>query len=374
MAFNQRMDFFKIADRATGTNISLLRQNRLLGHILFWVWVYLMDVFIFGSAYQQVKLFFTIALIEMPGQLFFAYSVMYWLLPRHMRRKNDVETALLLLALLLITGVISQTFFTLVQTSPEPTSFWDVPKFFMRVFYCFLKGCIFIVLKFMMMWYENQQKITEIEKTRVESELKLLKDQVNPHFMFNTLNNLYGLIGKNPIHAQESVLGFSGILHYMLYETNNKFVPLQREVKCIEDYIELEKLRYSGTLSVSMNVDPQTLNLSVVPLTIFPFVENSFKHGASELINDAWINIEMSVHENTFFFKIENSKQFSNVQGNHKGIGLLNVKRRLELIYGERHTLQLFDSNERYLAVLKIDLDAMKPEKSTVYENEMSYR
>jgi two-component system, LytTR family, sensor kinase len=188
------------------------------------------------------------------------------------------------------------------------------------------------------------------------------------------LNNLYGLIGKNPIHAQESVLGFSGILHYMLYETNHPFVPMQREIKCIEDYIELEKLRYPGTLSISMNVDPEVMNLAVVPLTIFPFVENSFKHGASELIRDAWINIEMSVHEGKFIFKIENSKQLSLQASARKGIGLTNVKRRLELIYGENHKLQIFDTSERYLVVLRIDLNAMNSEKSTIYEDEMSYR
>ena len=212
-----------------------------------------------------------------------------------------------------------------------------------------------------------------MEKAKLESELKMLKDQVNPHFMFNTLNNLYGLIGKNPIHAQESVLGLSRILHYMLYESNHDRIRLQQEIRCIRDYIDLEKLRYPGNLSISINVQDKIQDLSIVPLSIFPFVENSFKHGASEMIEEAWINIDFSTFKNYFVFKIENGKGPKLATNTTKGLGLNNVRRRLELIYGDDHSLQIIDGPDSFLAILKIALPRMKKIENRQYETEMSY-
>jgi two-component system LytT family sensor kinase len=238
-----------------------------------------------------------------------------------------------------------------------------------------LKACIFIVFKLIIEWNKAQKRVTEMERSRVESELKMLKDQVNPHFMFNTLNNLYGLIDQNPQRARESVLGLSGILHYMLYESNQKTVSLRNEIKCIRDFIELEKLRYAGTLSVALNIHENMDDFEVAPLCLFPFVENSFKHGASEIVRDAWVNIDFSCYKNNFIFKVENSKGLARPQStNGKGIGLYNVKRRLELFYGDDHQLQIIDSEERYLIVLKISLTRMTTGKHQPHETELSYR
>jgi len=188
----------------------------------------------------------------------------------------------------------------------------------------------------------------------------MLKDQVNPHFMFNTLNNLYGLIERNPRHAQEMVLGLSRILHYMLHESNNSLVSLRKEMNCVRDYIELEKIRYPGNLAVSINQDQKTECLNVVPLVIFPFVENSFKHGASETLDTAWINIDCSVYKDDFVFKIENARHtLQSDSSKPGGIGLNNVRRRLELLYGEDHSLQIIDGHDTFLVVLKIRLSRM---------------
>jgi LytS/YehU family sensor histidine kinase len=252
------------------------------------------------------------------------------------------------------------------------TSVADLPKIFVRGFYAVLHASIFIAIKLIKMWYENERHVSEMEKTRLESELKMLRDQVNPHFMFNTLNNLYGLIGKNPVHAQESVLRLSRIMHHMLYESNHSRIPMHQEIRCIRDYIELEKLRYPGNLSISLNVLDQVHALSIVPLTIFPFVENSFKHGASEMINEAWINVDFSTFKNWFVFKIENGKG-PMVATEAKGIGLNNVKRRLELIYGDDHSLQVIDGAETFLVVLKISLSRMQKIEDPQYESKMSY-
>jgi LytS/YehU family sensor histidine kinase len=298
---------------------------------------------------------------------------MYWIIPQYVTKKRFFESIFFLFIAFLVSGFIGHILFIIFSLYSNDAGLGDLPKIFVRGFYAFLHASIAIAIKLVKMWYENEKRVSEMEKGKLESELKMLKDQVNPHFMFNTLNNLYGLIGKNPVHAQESVLGLSRILHYMLYESNHDRIRLQQEIRCIRDYIELEKLRYPGNLSISINVQDTVNDLSVVPLIIFPFVENSFKHGTSEMVEDAWINIDFSTFKNSFVFKIENGKSPKLTTTEMKGIGLNNVKRRLELIYGDDHSLQIIDGQESFLVILKIVLSRMKKMESQRYETEMSY-
>jgi LytS/YehU family sensor histidine kinase len=160
----------------------------------------------------------------------------------------------------------------------------------------------------------------------------------------------------------------------MLHESNEKTIPLNLEIKCIHNYIALEKLRYADTLAVSVNMQDEVRDLCIVPLTIFPFVENSFKHGASEQLTDAWINIDFSVYQGDFVFKIANSKNPLMVHAHPNGIGLANVKRRLELVYGGDHSLVISNERDSFLAVLKIALTRMDRIKDMQYEDEMSHR
>jgi sensor histidine kinase YesM len=346
---------------------------RVLYHILFWVALYILDVLIFGYGYENVDRFVTVVLAEVPPQVILAYTVMYWIIPRYVAKKLFFESIFLLIVAFVISGFIGHILFMVFSIYSDAVTIGDLPKIFVRGFYAFLHASIAVAIKLVKMWYENERRVSDMEKTKLESELKMLKDQINPHFMFNTLNNLYGLIGKSPVQAQESVLGLSRILHYMLYESNQDRVRLQQEIRCIKDYIELEKLRYPGTLSISINTYDGISDLSIVPLAIFPLVENSFKHGASEMIVDAWINIDFSTFKNFFVFKIENGKGQKVSHSDAKGIGLNNVKRRLELIYGNEHTLQVIESPESFLVILKISLTSMKKIPNRQYETEMSY-
>jgi len=349
------------------------RQTRILYHILFWVTLYILDVLIFGFGYENVDRFVKLALAEVPPQILLAYAVMYWTIPRFVARKLIFEALASVGFIFLVCGFFGHVLFLVFSLYDNEVRVWDLPKICVRGFYAFLHASIAIAIKLIKLWYENEKQDSEMEKTKLESELKMLKDQVNPHFLFNTLNNLYGLIAKNPVHAQESVLGLSRILHYMLHESNHDRIRVLQEIRCIRDYIELEKLRYPGNLSISLNVQEKVENLSIVPLTIFPFVENSFKHGASEMIEDAWINIDFSTFQNQFVLKIENGKGPKMNSLMPHGIGLHNVMRRLELIYQKDHTLQIIDSPESFLVILKIALVKMKKIESRKYEAEMSY-
>jgi two-component system, LytTR family, sensor kinase len=353
---------------------SFLPRNRVLRHILFWIWVYLLDVVFFGIGFEDIKRFAKFGALEMPGQIFFAYAAIYWIMPQYMAKKKLGEAVLITVVAFFTCGFITQCMFkTFAATAPDE-SIWDVPKIMLRAFYCFLKACIAILIKIGLLWLDNERRIATLEKTKLASELKMLKDQVNPHFMFNTLNNLYGLVGKDPAQAQESILRLSGILQFMLHESNLTTIPVRLELKCIQDYIELEKIRYAGILSVAVNTQRDVNDLSIVPLILFPFVENSFKHGASELIKDAWVNIDISTYKGDFIFKISNGKRSIDTNGGKSGIGLYNVKRRLELIYAEDHSLQIIDDNDNFLVILKIRMERMANKHVVTHEDEMSYR
>jgi two-component system, LytTR family, sensor kinase len=345
---------------------------RILYHILFWVALYVLDVLIFGFGYKDVDRFVTLVLAEVPPQILLAYLIMYWIIPRYVKQKLFIESVFFLFMAFVVSGFVGHLLFFAFNQYDTDVRTGDLPKIFVRGFYALLHASIAVAIKLVKMWYENERRVSEMERSKLESELKMLRDQVNPHFMFNTLNNLYGLIGKNPVHAQESVLRLSRIFHHMLYESNNSRISMQQEIRCIRDYIELEKLRYPGNLSISLNVQQDVEHFSIVPLTIFPFVENSFKHGASEMIEDAWINIDFSTFKNSFVLKIENGKG-PKLEAQSKGIGLNNVRRRLELIYGEDHSLQIIDGKETFLVILKIALSRMQKIGSRQYETEMSY-
>jgi two-component system, LytTR family, sensor kinase len=352
----------------------LIPQSRIFRHVLFWVWLYLMDVVVFGIGYENVQLFLKLALLEMPGQMFLAYLIMYWIMPRYLSGKSAIEALGVSLIAFFICGIFSHWLFIASSSYTTQESLLDIPKILLRGIYCFLKACIFIGARMAILWHQNERRIASLQKHKLESELKMLKDQVNPHFMFNTLNNLYGLAGRDPVQAQESILRLSGILQFMLHESNFAAIPVQAEIKCIQDYIALEKLRYSEALAVSMNVNEEVYKLSIAPLTLFPFVENAFKHGASEAIHHSVINIDVSIFEDSFIFKVANSKRNTGRENGFHGIGLKNVKRRLELVYEGDHQLQITQDPENFLVVVKIALHRMTEQETRNYESKMSDR
>ncbi len=353
---------------------TLLPQNRVMQHILFWICIYFFDVWVFGWDTHDYPLFFRMVTFEMPGQMALAYVMMYVCLPLY-QKKRYIEVAVVFVIAFFIAAFSAHAFiYFFSDYYKDDVPLFSISKFVVRGFYLFANAAIATIVKLAKMWHQNEVRLGEMQSIRFESELKMLKDQINPHFMFNTLNNLYGLIERNPRHAQEMVLGLSRILHYMLHESNSSFVSLRKEMSCVRDYIELEKIRYPGNLLISINHEKETECLNIVPLVIFPFVENSFKHGASETIDTAWINIDSSIYKDEFVFKIENARHTKHVVDHRSGgIGLNNVRRRLELIYGEDHSLQIIDGHNTFLVILKIKLSRMTSTEEK-HEVELSNR
>jgi LytS/YehU family sensor histidine kinase len=215
-------------------------------------------------------------------------------------------------------------------------------------------------------FYRKDQANQQLIQEKLTAELQLLKAQVHPHFLFNTLNNLYSLTLLKSDHAPEVVLKLSALLRYMLYECNAPLVPLHREIRMMQDYVELEKLRYGDRLDLALNVQGNPGGKAVAPLLLLPFLENAFKHGASEQLDQAWIALDLTVKGNLLKMKLINGVSEATEPtgpgtGAH-GIGLQNVRKRLDLLYPGRYELKSLREAETFMVTLSLSLETAEKE------------
>lgn len=209
-------------------------------------------------------------------------------------------------------------------------------------------------------------KNLELQRNNIRLELDYLKAQLNPHFFFNTLNGIYSLVIDSEPKAAQIILKLSDLMRYSLYEANNDHVALHREVKFINDYIELERNRHKTITQIMLEIEGYTDNLYIPPLLLVTFVENAFKHGINNTIKASWIKIVLSVNEDTLTFIVSNSKpkniKHETVQG---GIGLWNVRKRLDILYPNRHKLEIQNTEDTYIVNLSIQLDKYNSSKKS---------
>ncbi|HEX6432468.1 MAG TPA: histidine kinase, partial [Niastella sp.] len=194
-------------------------------------------------------------------------------------------------------------------------------------------GGIAASIKLMKHWYVKEQRNLQLQKENAEAQLQLLKAQVHPHFLFNTLNNIYSHTQNTAPVASQLVMGLSDMLRFMLYECNQQQVPLSKELKLIQDYITLEQIRYDNQLDVHIGLPVETENLGIAPLLLLPLVENCFKHGTSHMLEQPWLSLQVTIEKSRMHLKLMNGKVNEITKNNHKGIGILNVRKRLSLLY-----------------------------------------
>jgi two-component system LytT family sensor kinase len=224
--------------------------------------------------------------------------------------------------------------------------------------------CLLFSLKMLKNWYLKQKENTLLLHENTLIELQLLKAQVHPHFLFNTLNNIYSFTLNRKPGAGDLLRKLSGMLHYMIHECQSSLVPLEKEIKLIEDYIGLEKVRYGQRLSLQVVMQGDFKDKMIAPLLIIPFIENSFKHGTSNMLQDPWLKLELNVHDKNLFFELSNSKPPGDSKITEGGIGLNNVRKRLGLIYPDEHELRIESSEDSYKINMQIPVHskiAMSP-------------
>lgn len=357
---------------ASKLNKILSPHHRLLSHLLFWLG-YLVFFTTIHASYEEddYTLGFIAAVNSLPVRMFATYFTLYWLIPRFLyNQQYEVFTVLFIVSAIgfgyLDRWVVHQYF---VPVYMPDYDYEQYPLSHLGKAMSFTIRCYAVVLaaaaiKLIKRNYQNETLAESLAKEKLDAELKLLKAQIHPHFLFNTLNNLYALTLQNSPKSSEVVLKLSNLLDYMLYECNVPRVPLTKEIKQIQNYIGLEQLRYDDRLEVAFTSTGNLANKQIPPLLILPFVENAFKHGVSMESEHAFITIDISVRGDVMSLKVENSKnedeQSARQASYTKGIGLKNVRRRLDLLYNDNYDLQIFDEDDSFLVVLRLNLERLQ--------------
>jgi len=213
-----------------------------------------------------------------------------------------------------------------------------------------------IALHFTREWYSQRELIRKIEVEKLNTELEYLKAQINPHFLFNSINTIYFQIDKQNQTARDTLSSFSDMLRYQLYECNGQEVAVEKEVNYLKNYVGLQRMRKDENYSITFSASDNVRGFKIAPLLLIPFIENAFKH-VSHFANGNDIKIELSRDEKLFRFKVFNTKDNHKQLKDEGGIGLRNVQRRLELIYNGRHKLEVQDLPESFLVELTIQLN-----------------
>jgi len=303
----------------------------------------------------------------MPAHLFLAYSLMYFVIPRYLLKEKYIASSVMTLLLFFLTGVISAALGVYVLPySRLCLGFPSVHNMEANFGYSLLGGLrgactiggMAAAIKLMKYWYVKQARNLELQKENIAGQLQLLKAQVHPHFLFNTLNNMYAHAQVGSASAPVLIAGLSDLLRYMLYEGNQPLVPFDKELKMIKDYFVLEQVRYGNKLDVSLELPADTKGLYIAPLLLLPFIENCFKHGTSHVLDQPWISLRITMEEDRMKMKLLNGKADGiNSSATTGGIGIANVMRRLELLYPQKHQLNIKDEEDVFIVNLQLQLE-----------------
>lgn len=351
------------------THFQESKISRILSHITFWVIVALFYFFLFSwnSEFREVSIIFSAGLL--PVAILVTYFFNYILVPNYLWEKRYGKFFLFSFYTLLVASWFSFliVFYALIhilnkKASIEPSVLHPELQVIALNFIVFFA----ITIKQVKRAFFIQQEKNELEKTKLntelklkEAELKLLKAQIHPHFLFNTLNNLYGLTLEKSDEAPDLVLRLSKILDYILYRCDEKRVLLSEEINNLNNYIEIEKIRYSEKLKLSSVFPESTANFKIAPLILLPFVENAFKHGVSNTPGIARVDIKTFLVDKNLIFKITNSKNslLKKEENYSKGIGLKNVKKRLDFMYPQKYILSIDEDQEIFSVNLTLQLE-----------------
>jgi len=231
------------------------------------------------------------------------------------------------------------------------------PAFFWTIYLGVITSMMILTipLSIVVQWLLQSRRISELQNENAKTELSLLKQQINPHFFFNTLNNVYAMSLTNDAKTSESILQLSDLMRYTIYKGRESVVPLKEEVKYLEDYLQLMKMRVADGLSLSFEKNIDQREVEVAPLLFIILIENAFKHGVEKSDGDSFIDIKMELDDERLYFSCLNSKE-NDQQQTRGGLGLDNLSRRLDLLYPGKYTLETIDHGDRYEAQLIIQL------------------
>ncbi|HEX5653515.1 MAG TPA: histidine kinase [Chitinophagaceae bacterium] len=335
---------------------------RILQHLSFWVLSFFVFLHLFRTGPYPEKIDYIYTLLFHASIMPAVYLNLELLLPKLGNYRRGWLYILLVLVLIAGFAWINYSFFEQWSSSLLPDYFFISYFRWQEVVLIFAVYIIITtLLKLSRSWFrvnELQRELLEKEQLRSQVELKALKAQINPHFFFNTLNSIYSMAIDHDERLPGTVLHLSDLMRYVLYETKERFIPLEKELAVLRDYISLQKLRSNQQLQVELVQEGQADGQEVAPLLLINFLENAFKHGAKGSSGKAFIRILIQIREKRLIFEVENSKGKidPSTAAGYKGMGLENAGRQLELLYPGKHELAVKDTANTYLVKLQLEL------------------
>lgn len=334
-------------------------------HVFFWLVYFCFNTLRWGSYYGDYLYSLKANILGFPIHMSLCYFTIYLLIPAFIYQRKYLYFSLSLIASIYLM-VLVKFYLTYLLINhnvwpegPEVTS--DLSLNYMVVM---MLGELYVIsfvsaIKITIDWLNASKRAAGLEKLQSETELRFLRSQISPHFFFNTLNNIYGLSLEKSGKTSETILKLSELMRYLLYETKDHKQSLEKEIDCIRNYLDLEKIRHGSKLNISLDISGDLYEKKIAPMLLIPFIENAFKHGAGKNIGEVTIDIDICVEGDTLFFKTRNTlsdKKFSKDSG-PGGIGIANVRKRLELGYQkEEYSLETYEKDQEYIVELKLKL------------------
>ncbi|MCW3116182.1 MAG: hypothetical protein JWM28_264 [Chitinophagaceae bacterium] len=335
---------------------------RILEHGLFVLFSFFILLNIFKINSKPVAVDYVYTSLFLATILPVVYLNLYWLLPKMRQPIPLIKYVVLLFCLVGIFMFLNIELFNHWSTWLFPGYFfisyytwWEIALFF------FAFVAITTLLKLSKSRFEVnelERKLLESEKQGIQSELKALKAQINPHFFFNTLNSIYSLSLAKDDKLPGTILQLSDLMRYFLYVSKEDTVLLHKEIAVLKDYIALQKIRSSDRLRIKTNIEGEVTDQRIAPLLLITFLENAFKHGAKGDSKQTYIELEIKVDEHQLGFRLENNKgHIDEVEKEEfRGLGMENVKRRLELMYPNRHKLLVTEKEDSFIVQLELSI------------------
>lgn len=336
-----------------------------LDHVIFWVATVGFHLFTkSGLIHRAGTEHFIVESIVRNGLLaVLIYLNLLFLIPHFAQKGKLVVYALLLIGSLggyvLLKNAHDVYLYGYVLNDPQ------AQYFFTNTYYNFSIALFYlafsVALSLSKEWYFQREQLRQMEIAKLNAELDYLKAQINPHFVFNSINAIYFQIDRQNEAARKSLSNFSEMLRYQLYECNGAEIDIEKEISYIKSYVAMQQMRKDENYRIAFRETDDLKGFSICPLLLIPFVENAFKH-VSNFANNNEIRIEMSRKENRFLLSVYNTKDDRQMNGVHKGIGLNNVKRRLELLYRDKHELTIDERADSFEVILALQVNENRPQ------------
>jgi sensor histidine kinase YesM len=332
-------------------------QKYKLHHIIFWMLVFALWYYLRYQDYVTKRIAIKITFVKVADLAALVYLTNYLLIPRLLYKKKYIDFVSAFIVMIIASAFLKVYLMSVILNQPQLFSLSGNLKerLYENVisdFFLVIAGAAF---RLIFDYIKMQQRLVEIAKEKAETELNFLKSQINPHFLFNSLNSVYFLINKENPEARNALHKFSEMLRYQLYEAGDARIPIEKEIAYLKDYVDLQQLRKDEKYSVQFNCDAGVKGFQIEPLLLIPFVENAFKHISHNSDKTNFIKLDMSRNNGTLLFTIENSKERERINVQKQGgIGLANVKRRLELLYPGKHELSVDETDHVFSVTLKL--------------------